>query len=142
MAILATKATPDEEVGLLPSAVQGGEEGRRGRSVAAATVAAVLVVVLVGGSVSLYAYEGRGSALEDALRAKYPLNFLVVGDWGREGEFNQTMVAKQVRHGVHCDVTPESADCSFATVTHLFESFAVSLEVQRWSVGRLGSSVC
>jgi high-affinity K+ transport system ATPase subunit B len=125
MAILATKATPDEEVGLLASAVQGGEEGRRGRSVAAATVAAVLVVVLVGCSVSLYAYEGRGSALEDALRAK-----------------NQTMVAKQVRHGVHCDVTPESADSSFATVTHLLESFVVSLEVQRWSVGRLGSSVC
>jgi hypothetical protein len=122
MAILATKATPDEEVGLLASAVQGGEEGRRGRSVAAATVAAVLVVVLVGCSVSLYAYEGRGSALE--------------------GEFNQTMVAKQVRHGVHCDVTPESADSSFATVTHLLESFVVSLEVQRWSVGRLGSSVC
>ena len=84
--------------------VEGGNSGRPLR-IAATTVAAVLVVLLVGCSVALYTYDGSDSGLKDALRPKYPLNFLVVGDWGREGQFNQTMVATQVRDEVHCKVT-------------------------------------
>jgi len=37
--------------------------------------------------------------------SEYPLNFLVVGDWGREGAFNQTLVAKQMgRVGRHLGI--------------------------------------
>lgn len=77
--------------------VEGGNSGRSPLRIAAATVAGVLVIFLVTCSVSLYAHDGSGSPLTDSLRPKYPLNFLVVGDWGREGQFNQTLVAKQVR---------------------------------------------
>ncbi|KAG0592478.1 hypothetical protein KC19_1G255300 [Ceratodon purpureus] len=107
MAILTTKPTSDEEVGLLPSSVEEVEGGNSGRPlrIAATTVAAVLVVLLVGCSVALYTYDGNDSGLKDALRPKYPLNFLVVGDWGREGQFNQTMVATQMgRVGRHLGI--------------------------------------
>lgn len=38
-------------------------------------------------------------------RPTYPLNFLVVGDWGREGAYNQTLVAEQMgRVGHHLGI--------------------------------------
>jgi hypothetical protein len=71
-------------------------------------VAAVVTILLMSGCmVSLYTYsqsshdatveeEEESSALEGKGKPKYPLNFLAVGDWGREGGYNQTLVAKKV----------------------------------------------
>lgn len=95
-----TQPIPDEEVGLLQSNVEGaGDEGSGGRGllkIAATTVVAVLVLFLVGCAASLYSVESGPAALETQAFKKFPLNFLVVGDWGREGMFNQTLVAKQM----------------------------------------------
>lgn len=102
MALFGTKTVPDEEVGLLQPSVgeAGNDRAKRPLSLAATTITATLVGFLVGCVVSLYVfgqYDSETSALKAVVgRQTYPLNFLVVGDWGREGEFNQTMVAEQM----------------------------------------------
>jgi len=78
---------------------QGAEEGR-GTGLVAKTVAAVVTIFLLSGCiVSVFTSSHRHPEVVEAAIAQpeYPLNFLVVGDWGREGAYNQTLVAKQVR---------------------------------------------
>ncbi|XP_024388251.1 purple acid phosphatase 17 [Physcomitrium patens] len=102
MEIVETKVIPDEEVGLLQRNVEEVVEIHAWRSLryVAITVVAVLIGTIFGCAVSLYlsgAYDFETFALEATVaRPKHPLNFLAVGDWGREGTFNQTMVAKQM----------------------------------------------
>jgi len=75
-----------------------GSGGRRRLKTAATTVVAAIVLFLVACAATLYTYDDSGApALTTKDFKKFPLNFLVVGDWGREGAFNQTLVAKQVR---------------------------------------------
>lgn len=80
-----------------------GDRGRTRLKFAATTVAVVLAVFLIGCAGSLYTFEsdidesGSSSLATEASTRDFPLNFLVVGDWGRNGAFNQTLVAKQVR---------------------------------------------
>jgi hypothetical protein len=51
------------------------------------------VLMLTFSAVYLILLSGRSYNI---LQTAAPLNFLVVGDWGRDGLFNQTLVAKQV----------------------------------------------
>lgn len=92
----------DEEVGLLQSNVEEvGDRGRTRLKFAATTVAVVLAVFLIGCAGS-FTFEsdvdesGSSSLATEASTRDFPLNFLVVGDWGRNGAFNQTLVAKEM----------------------------------------------
>lgn len=116
MAILGTKPVLDEEEGLLPTEYPEVVEDQGTSTLRPARlVAAVVTILLMSGCmVSLYTYsqsshdatvEEEASALEGKGKPKYPLNFLVVGDWGREGGYNQTLVAKQMgRVGRHLGI--------------------------------------
>ncbi|KAG0561180.1 hypothetical protein KC19_9G043300 [Ceratodon purpureus] len=104
MAILGTKPVSDEEVGLLASEHSEEVEDQGTSTLRPATlVAAVVTIFLMSGClISLYTYSqsdhdsSEEYSLESLTKPKYPLNFLVVGDWGREGAYNQTLVAKQM----------------------------------------------
>lgn len=112
MAILGTKPIIlDEEVGLLQSNhTEDAESVRPLRLVAKTIVAVVTIFLLSGCMVLLYTHihgadVSESSALEAVVGPKYPLNFLVVGDWGREGAYNQTLVAKEMgRVGRHLGI--------------------------------------
>ena len=53
----------------------------------------------------------------------HPLNFLVVGDWGRRGEYNQSIVAAGVRHLFGSQVKIGAVICAFmGCVTFRFYS--------------------
>lgn len=68
-------------------------------------IVALLVGFALGCAVSWLAGGNTNSSiipLASTVPQEYPLNFLVLGDWGRKGEYNQTEVAKQVRQ-VHRD---------------------------------------
>lgn len=79
---------------------------KRTSGLVAKTVAAVVTIFLLSGCiVSVFTYSNTDDSgtdssaleqLEAVAHREYPLNFLVVGDWGREGAYNQTLVAKQV----------------------------------------------
>jgi tartrate-resistant acid phosphatase type 5 len=103
---MAILGNPDEEVGLLQ---QGVENERASSGLVARTVAAVLTIFLLSGClVSLVAYshfDSDDEVVGGVAEQEYPLNFLVVGDWGREGAYNQTLVAEQMgRVGRHLDI--------------------------------------
>jgi hypothetical protein len=72
------------------------EENRRRWRFATKTVAAVLIGFCLGCVVSWHTRNLKFSWNQPTEEEMYPLNFLVVGDWGREGAYNQTKVAEQV----------------------------------------------
>ncbi len=65
------------------------------------TFAAVYLILLLGTSHSSTVCGARSldplcGISAEKLQTVAPLNFLVVGDWGQDGLYNQTIVAKQV----------------------------------------------
>lgn len=60
--------------------------------------AAIFLVLLVIASVSGYQSLRQSTSATTTVvsNSLYPLNFLVVGDWGRDGGYNQRKVASQV----------------------------------------------
>jgi tartrate-resistant acid phosphatase type 5 len=65
-------------------------------SSAMATVALVLVVAML----VVMKTDAELTTVEHTPKTQGSLNILAVGDWGRRGQFNQTLVAAQV--GTHC----------------------------------------
>lgn len=68
------------------------------RASQALLVVAGFVSLLVCLGVFLWIQDGQQIVQARSSRPaeSYPLNFLVIGDWGRNGEHNQTYVAKEV----------------------------------------------
>eukprot|EP00850_Spirogloea_muscicola_P003518 SM000014S00306 [mRNA] locus=s14:677708:680767:+ [translate_table: standard] len=85
----------DEDVGFINSrkASVASVAAAREQGSAVRTTIAVLAGLSLGLLASLVAVSVRGGTW---VRHEAPLNFLVVGDWGRQGMFNQSLIAKQM----------------------------------------------
>eukprot|EP00850_Spirogloea_muscicola_P007529 SM000038S14342 [mRNA] locus=s38:376991:380032:- [translate_table: standard] len=85
----------DEDVGFINSrkASVASVAAAQEQGSAVRTTIAVLAGLSLGLLASLVAVSVRGGTW---VRHEAPLNFLVVGDWGRQGMFNQSLIAKQM----------------------------------------------
>jgi hypothetical protein len=75
------------------------DSGSRRRFYLAKTVGAMLVGFCLGCVVASWYATNENMVAAGPLYpppSLFPLNFLVVGDWGRRGRYNQTLVAAQV----------------------------------------------
>ncbi|CAK9863719.1 unnamed protein product [Sphagnum jensenii] len=90
----------DEEIGLLSALqVPVRDSGSRRRFCLAKTVGAMLVGFCLGCVVASWYATNENMVAAGPLYpppSLFPLNFLVVGDWGRRGRYNQTLVAAQM----------------------------------------------
>jgi tartrate-resistant acid phosphatase type 5 len=59
-------------------------------------VAAIVLVVVAAAVVALAPAAAELTQVEHLPKAEGLLNILAVGDWGRRGQYNQTLVAQQV----------------------------------------------
>lgn len=98
MATWSARGLRDVEIGLLSASPEVSNQG--GKWVwARKMIVALLVGFALGCAVSWLAGGNTNSSiipLASTVPQEYPLNFLVLGDWGRKGEYNQTEVAKQM----------------------------------------------
>ena len=79
---------------LLPRAVAGGAQCS-----AMARVVGILLAVVAAAAASLLApVAAELTRVEHPPKTEGSLNILAVGDWGRRGQYNQTLVAEQVTH--------------------------------------------
>lgn len=90
-------------------------------------MALALVLSLVSSSAEL-------QKLEHSIKNDGSLSLLVIGDWGRKGEFNQTQVATQV--GCHISLDAQLSSFSFPGCVD-----SHSLRVHWSQMGRIGEEL-